>query len=74
MRNGAIRAILNPRFKINEITAALVSERIKGTATEHTVEEVAVNLMARKILTVFIFKIFTAIFHYFYFSGSSKGQ
>jgi len=65
MRNRAGGAILDSTLYVKEISAAFISERKKRTTAKHTIKVVTLNLVARKIFTFCIFKVFTAVFHNF---------
>ena len=57
MRNEAVGAVLDAVLDINEISAALVAERIKGATTEHTVEDLSRGFMAGKIFALLVLEI-----------------
>ena len=63
MGDIAGRAILDAILNIDEIATAFIAESKEGAAAEHTVEKIALHLMAGEIFAFLVFKIFTAVFH-----------
>jgi DNA integrity scanning protein DisA with diadenylate cyclase activity len=62
--NDTARAVLDSVLEVDEIASALISERIERTTAKHTVEKITAHFVAWEILTIFVFKIFTAVFHH----------
>ena len=66
MGQNAIRAVLNPLLRITEVTAAFLSQGIKRTITEQTVEILCiVYLMAGIIGTAFVTEILRVVLFHF---------
>ena len=66
MGQNAIRAVLNPLLRITEVTAAFLSQGIKRTITEQTVEILCiVYLMAGIIGTAFVAEILRVVLFHF---------
>ncbi len=64
MCEGAVTAILYITFDNSEIAAALISEHIKRTVTEHTVEFINVlTAVTREVFTGSVLKESAIVFH-----------